>query len=112
MSLRRHAYEERTYDAHAVNAIEPLPRADLAHDELVKAFRPALLHALEAEAQVDGEREALRVVSLENVQPAHDGALVVSRAASEHLARLLVEVQLERVGVPAIADIGLCNPPR
>ena len=79
----------------------------LRGDERVEAHAPALLHALEAEAHVHGELEPELVVRLEDVQPAHDRTLVVRGPTTEHLASVLVKDQLERVGVPAIADVCL-----
>ena len=61
----------RTYDADAVNAVEPATLAllDLLQDELVKTLASTLLHSLEAEAEVDGERNIELVVRFEHVDP-------------------------------------------
>lgn len=100
-SARGMMHRRRTYDADGVDALEVLPR--LALDELVEALRAALLHALEAEAQVHGERQAERLVRLEHVHPPEDGALVVRRPAPDQLPALLVDDELERLRVPAVA---------
>lgn len=56
---------------------------------------------LKAHAEVDGELETQLLVSLNGVQPAKDGALVVSRTTSDKLALLVLD-QLKRFGSPAV----------
>ena len=68
-----------TYDADGVDPAEPAARAllGLGLDELVEALAAVFFHALEAETHVDGELKAEGLVSLENVKPAENWALVV-----------------------------------
>lgn len=70
--------EMGTHDADTVDALKPLAGADLALDQVVETLGAALLHALEAEAQVDGEVDAELLVRLEDVHPAKHGAFVVA----------------------------------
>lgn len=44
---------------------------------------------------------------IEHVQPAEDGALIVRRSAPNELTRFRVDDELERLGVPSIALVGL-----
>ena len=53
-------------------------------------------------------------MSLEDVEPPEDGALVVSRTAADEAAGLLVNDKLERLSVPSVALLCLqgmsCKP--
>ena len=85
-------------DAHTVNAIEPpvLALGSFDLDEVVETLRTALLHALEAEAQVYWKLAAKRLVRLEDIEPTQDRALVVGGAATDEAA-ILFDNQFERI---------------
>lgn len=67
------------YNANCVDAIEPgvLAFLDLGEDELVKALRAGLLHALETEAKVYGKRLVESMMCLEYVNPANNRTFVI-----------------------------------
>ena len=96
---------EGTYNADIVYAIEPPCGTFLCFllNKLVKTFGAGFLHALEAETQVDREGEAERLVRLEDVEPAEDGALVVGRAAADEAASLFVDDKRKGLRVPSVA---------
>lgn len=102
------AFRGLAHNADAVHPIEvaALPLLRLAFDELVQALAAALLHALEAEPQIDGKFKAEGLVSLEDVDPAQHWTFVVRRSAADEPA-LVVDGQLERVRVPSVADFCL-----
>jgi len=88
-------------DTHAVLARKEAVLLRL--DKLVEVDGSRLLHALEDHLEVDGELEAELLVRVEHVQPRHDGALVVGRAAAIKTARARgVGSELERLVVPAV----------
>ena len=95
----------KTYDADAVNTTKPTLFAlrSLRLDQIVEALAAVLLHSLKAESHVHWEIEPKRLVCLENIEPAKDGALVVRRSTPNQPARLLVDDKGERLRVPPIA---------
>lgn len=84
-----------------------LPLLHLGLDQVVQALAPALLHALEAHAQVHRQREPERLVRLKHVEPAEHGALVVGGTATDEAPCGIVDGQGEGISVPAIAFFGL-----
>lgn len=99
--------EMGTHDADTVDALEPLAGANLALDKVVETFGATLLHALEAEAQVDGEVDAEFLMRLKDVHPAKYGALVVARSTTNQTTGLVVDDEREWLGVPPVALCGL-----
>ena len=97
--------EAETYYAHGVNAFEELVL--LLFDEIIETLRSTLLHTLEAEAQVYWQLAAERLVRFEDVEPAHDRAFIVGRAAADEAAGLLVDDKLEGLRVPSVALLRL-----
>ena len=90
-------------DAHGVGIGKVL--LALGHDELLQTVRAVLLHALEAHEEVDGELDTGGLVSLDGVEPAQDGPLVVSGTAAQHAA-VLLDGKLKGLGLPAVALLG------
>lgn len=64
-----------------------------------QARHPSL--TLEAHAEVDGQLETQLLVSLDGVQPAKNGALVIGGATTDKLALLVLD-QLKGFGSPTI----------
>ena len=104
----------KTYDADTVNTTKPtlLALRSLRLDQIIEALAAVLLHSLKAESHVHWEIEPERLVCLENVEPAEDGALVVRRPTTDELASLLVHHERERFRVPTIALLRLQPPAR
>lgn len=92
-------------DADDIGILEELAGLALLNDEVVQTLGAVLLHTLEAHQQVDGELDAGLLVCLDRVDPSEHGALVVGAATSEHPS-LVVNGELERLGVPAIREVG------
>jgi hypothetical protein len=53
-----------TYNAHTVHSVEVTALLGFTNNEFVKALTTTLLHALEAELDVNGERKILLVMVL------------------------------------------------
>jgi hypothetical protein len=86
-------------DADGIGVLEEL--LCLGVDEVVKTLASVLFHTLEAHEKVDWEVDVGLLVSLDGVEPAENGALVVGGTTSEHAA-LVVDGELEGLGSPAI----------
>ena len=113
---RGDAWRERkgkTYDADTVNTTKPtlLALRSLRLDQIIEALAAVLLHSLQAESHVDWKVEPERLVCLENVEPAENGALVVRRPTSNQPPSLFVYDQLEWLRVPSITLLRLQPPP-
>ena len=92
-------------NADDVGVLEELAGLALLNNEVVQTLGAVLLHALEAHQQVDGEVDAGLLVCLDRVDPSEHGALVVGAATSEHPS-LVVDGELEGLGVPAVREVG------
>ncbi|KAI6749230.1 hypothetical protein HG531_008177 [Fusarium graminearum] len=77
-------------------------------DQVVEAFRAIFLHTLKAHEQVNGEVDTSLLMSLNSIQPAQDGALVVCRSTSKHAA-LVVNGKVKGLGGPTVALLGRLN---
>ena len=87
-------------NAHGIDVLEQLVL--VLHDKLVQADRAALLHPLEAELEVHRHIEAQRLVRLQHIDPPHNRALVVRRAAADQAIRGRIVHQLKRLRAPAV----------
>ena len=93
-----------TYDADTINAIKPTVLAfpHLLHDKLIKTFTSAFFHSFEAEPQIDWKLDPEGLVSFQDVHPSEDRAFIIGRAATNQTAILLINNELEWIGVPAV----------
>ena len=73
----------------------------LGGDEFIEAEAPALLHSFKDEAEIHREFNTQIFVSLKDVEPPQDRALVIGRSASNELA-VISDDQGERVSVPPV----------
>jgi hypothetical protein len=103
-----------TNDTNGVDSVEPRVFAflDLCEDELVEALRAGFFHSFEAKTKVYGKGLIERMVCVEHIDPAQDGAFVIGRAATVQTAGLVVSGQLERRVIPAVRELGLQNDKR
>ena len=92
------------YDADALNTTKPpiLPLLGFTSDEVIEAFTTTLFHPFEAEYHVDRQINFESMMSLEDIQPAKDRALVVGRAPSIQFLSFFVDVQFKGLGIPSI----------
>ena len=92
------------YDADALNPTKPpiLPLLGFTSDEVIEAFTTTLFHPFEAEYHVDRQINLESMMSLEDIQPAKDRALVVGRAPSIQFLSFFVDVQFKGLGIPSI----------
>ena len=99
----------KTHNADAVNVVEEemLALLHLADDELVEDLAADLLHPIKAEAQVDGQRDLQRLMSVQDVNPADHGSLVVRRATSVEPPCGLIAGELEGWIRPAVGQLCL-----
>lgn len=93
-----------TYDADSVDTMEPavLSLCMLGRDEFIETKAPALLHSFENEAEIHREFNTQLFVSLKDVDPSQDRALVIGRSASNELT-IISNGQGERISVPSVA---------
>ena len=92
------------YDADALNTTKPpiLPLLGFTSDEVIEAFTTTLFHPFEAEYHVDRQINFESMMSLEDIQPAKDRALVVGGAPSIQFLSFFVDVQFKGLGIPPI----------
>jgi hypothetical protein len=93
-----------TYDADSVNTMEPAVACFgvFGSDKSIEAEAPTLLHSLEDETEIHREFNTQLFVSLKDIEPSQDRALVIGRSASNELA-IISNGQGKRISVPAIA---------
>lgn len=78
-------------------------------NKIIKTLRARLLHTLKAHLQVNREVQAQVLVSLNDIEPSKNRALVITASATEKTALIILN-QLEGIGIPAVLEQSLRFP--